>query len=81
MMKKNLEQYHAFITEQKLWFHQRLSENFNHTWNDNIWLTGSNGSGWLRGNGKQILRFDEIYRFKGISGRKSIAKEYCDFMK
>lgn len=80
-MKKNIERYQEFIKEQKIWFCQFLSENFNHTWNDNIWLAGSNGSGWLRGNGKNVLRFDEIYRLKGINERIRIKNEYSDFMK
>ncbi len=38
-------------------------------------------SGWLRGNGKNKLRFDEISRTKGIEGRHAVAEDYARFMK
>lgn len=33
------------------------------------------GSNWLRGNGKNVLRFDGIYRLKGINERIRIENE------
>ncbi|EEZ9699197.1 hypothetical protein G0P97_15900 [Escherichia coli] len=80
-MKKHFEHFQAFIEEQKKWFEQYLSADFAQTWNDHIWVSGNQGSGWLRGNGRNTLRFDEMNRFKGIEGHLPIDKEYCQFMK
>lgn len=80
-MKAHLERFNAFITEQKDWFELNLSIDFAHTWDEPVWISGSKGTGWLRGNGKNPLRFDEISRVKGIDRKHVVAKEYCHFMK
>lgn len=80
-MKNHFEHFQAFIEEQKKWFEQNLSADFAQTWNDHIWVSGNQGSGWLRGNGRNILRFDEMNRFKGIEGHLPIDQEYSQFMK
>ena len=74
-MKKHFAQFHAFITEQQSWFEQHLAADFKQSWDDPVWVCGSNGSGWLRGNGKNKLRFDEISRTKGIEGRHAVAED------
>lgn len=51
-MKKHFAQFYAFITEQQSWFEQHLAADFEQSWDDPVWVCGSNGSGWLRGNGK-----------------------------
>lgn len=80
-MKKHFAQFHAFITEQQSWFEQHLAADFEQSWDDPVWVCGSNGSGWLRGNGKNKLRFDEISRTKGIEGRHAVEEDYVRFMK
>ncbi|HHF9224538.1 TPA: hypothetical protein ACPT7C_003417, partial [Escherichia coli] len=80
-MKNHFEHFQAFIEEQKKWFEQHLSADFAQTWNDHIWVSGNQGSGWLRGNGRNTLRFDEMNRFKGIVEHLPIDKEYSQFMK
>ncbi len=80
-MKKHFAQFYAFITEQQSWFEQHLAADFEQSWDDPVWVCGSNGSGWLRGNGKNKLRFDEIGRTKGIEGRHAVAEDYARFMK
>lgn len=80
-MKKHFAQFHAFITEQQSWFEQHLAADFDQSWDDPVWVCGSNGSGWLRGNGKNKLRFDEISRTKGIEGRHAVEEDYARFMK
>lgn len=80
-MKAHLERFNAFITEQKDWFELNLSIDFAHAWDEPVWISGSKGTGWLRGNGKNLLRFDEISRVKGIDRKHVVAKEYCHFMK
>ncbi|EGD5037270.1 TPA: hypothetical protein ACGRTV_004180 [Escherichia coli] len=80
-MKNHFEHFQAFIEEQKKWFEQNLSVDFAQTWNDHIWVSGNQGSGWLRGNGRNTLRFDEMTRFKGIEGHLPIDQEYSQFMK
>ncbi len=80
-MKKHFAQFHSFIAEQQSWFEQHLAADFEQSWDDPVWVCGSNGSGWLRGNGKNKLRFDEISRTKGIEGRHAVAEDYARFMK
>ncbi|WP_260513932.1 hypothetical protein [Serratia fonticola] len=80
-MKKHFEQFQTFIAEQKTWFEQHLAADFTHSWDDPVWVSGNKGSGWLRGNGKQPLRFDEMNRFKGIEGCYTVAEAYSQFMK
>ncbi|EEZ5450699.1 hypothetical protein NV560_004743 [Escherichia coli] len=80
-MKKNFEQFQTFITEQKTWFEQHLAADFSPSWDDHVWPCGAKGSGWLRGNGKGSLRFDEISHFKGITGMLTIDDAYIEFMK
>ncbi|HBM2978461.1 TPA: hypothetical protein LVL89_005741 [Klebsiella michiganensis] len=80
-MKKHFAQFHSFISEQQSWFEQHLAADFEQSWDDPVWVCGSNGSGWLRGNGKNKLRFDEISRTKGIEGRHAVAEDYARFMK
>ncbi|MCQ7025363.1 hypothetical protein MRO55_01095 [Escherichia coli] len=80
-MKNHFEHFQAFIEEQKKWCEQNLSVDFAQTWNDHIWVSGNQGSGWLRGNGRNTLRFDEMTRFKGIEGHLPIDQEYSQFMK
>ena len=80
-MKKHFAQFHAFITEQQSWFEQHLAADFDQSWDDPVWVCGSNGSGWLRGNGKNKLRFDAISRTKGIEGYHAVAEDYARFMK
>ncbi|MDZ8489388.1 hypothetical protein ABEL48_23130 [Escherichia coli] len=80
-MKKHFAQFHAFITEQQSWFEQHLAADFEQSWDDPVWVCGSNGSGWLRGNGKNKLRFDAISRTKGIEGYHAVTEDYARFMK
>lgn len=80
-MKNHFEHFQAFIEEQKKWFEQNLSADFAQTWNEHIWVSGNQGSGWLRGNGRNTLRFDEMTKFKGIEGHLPIDQEYSQFMK
>ncbi|HEH9403021.1 TPA: hypothetical protein SIA26_000461 [Aeromonas bestiarum] len=80
-MKAHLERFNAFITEQKDWFELNLALDFAHAWDEPVWISGSKGTGWLRGNGKNTLRFDEINRVKGIDRKHVVANEYCHFMK
>ena len=80
-MKKHFAQFHAFITEQQSWFEQHLAADFEQSWDDPVWVCGSNGSGWLRGNGKNKLRFDAISRTKGLEGYHAVAEDYARFMK
>ncbi len=80
-MKKHFAQFHAFITEQQSWFEQHLAADCEQSWDDPVWVCGSNGSGWLRGNGKNKLRFDAISRTKGIEGYHAVAEDYARFMK
>lgn len=81
-MRKHIELFNAFIAEQKAFFEQKLATEFIQHWDDAFWTSGIKGTGWLRGNGKQVLRFDEIKRFKGIAGKQAIDdKHYIDFMK
>ena len=80
-MKKHFAQFHAFITEQQSWFEQHLAADFEQSWDDPVWVCGRNGSGWLRGNGKNKLRFDAISRTKGIEGYHAVAEDYARFMK
>jgi len=62
-MRKHIELFNAFIAEQKAFFEQKLATEFIQHWDDAFWTSGIKGTGWLRGNGKQVLRFDEIKRF------------------
>ncbi|MED5704761.1 hypothetical protein [Enterobacter hormaechei] len=80
-MKKNIENFDTFIVEQKTWFDENLAENFAEPWDSRAWVCGSKGSGWLRGNGANILRFDEINRLKGIDDRHIVSEPYQLFMK
>ncbi|TDX20280.1 hypothetical protein EDF88_0481 [Buttiauxella sp. BIGb0552] len=80
-MKTNFEYFWTFITEQKAWFEQHLAADFAESWDGPTWTCGSKGSGWLRGNGKSTLRFDEISRLKGIVERHAVAEPYQLFMK
>ncbi|MCZ8864578.1 hypothetical protein OM361_03225 [Escherichia albertii] len=80
-MKKHFAQFYAFITEQQSWFEQHLAADFDQSWDAPVWVSGSHGSGWLRGNGKNTLRFDEISRIKGIEGRHAVAEDYVRCMK
>lgn len=80
-MKAHLERFNLFINEQKDWFDQNLSIDFAHSWDDPFWICGSKGTGWLRGNGRNSLRFDEISRLKGVDNQHAVAKNYCQFMK
>ena len=38
-------------------FEQHLAADFEQSWDDPVWVCGSNGSGWLRGNGKNKIPF------------------------
>lgn len=58
-----------------------MAENFAEPWDSRAWVCGSKGSGWLRGNGANILRFDEINRLKGIDDRHIVSEPYQLFMK
>lgn len=80
-MKKNIENFDTFIAEQKTWFEENLAANFAESWDSLAWVCGSKGSGWLRGNGANMLRFDEINRLKGIDGRHTVSGSYQLFMK
>lgn len=80
-MRKNLELFDAFIDEQKVWFEQYLAADFAQSWHATVWTCGRKGTGWLRDNAQNSLRFDEISRFKGIKGVHRVSEEYCQFMK
>nr|WP_315298824.1 hypothetical protein [Raoultella terrigena] len=80
-MKKNIENFDTFIAEQKAWFEENLAADFAESWNSLVWICGNKGSGWLRGNGVSVLRFDEINRLKGIVCRHTVSDTYQLFMK
>lgn len=80
-MKKNIENFDTFIAEQKTWFDENLAADFAESWDSRAWVCGSKGSGWLRGNGVNVLRFDEINRLKGIDDRHTVSESYQLFMK
>lgn len=80
-MKKNIENFDTFIAEQKAWFEDNLAADFAESWNSLVWISGNKGSGWLRGNGVSVLRFNEINRLKGIDGRHTVSDTYQLFMK
>ncbi len=80
-MRKNIVNFDTFITEQKAWFEDNLAADFAESWDSLIWICGSKGSGWLRGNGVNTLRFDEINRLKGIDDRHTVSEPYQLFMK
>ncbi|MEB5726182.1 hypothetical protein [Raoultella ornithinolytica] len=80
-MKKNIENFDTFIAEQKAWFEENLAADFAESWNSLVWICGNKGSGWLRGNGVSVLRFDEINRLKGIDDRHIVSDTYQLFMK
>ncbi|EOC1353330.1 hypothetical protein ACI096_004394 [Cronobacter dublinensis] len=80
-MKKNVENFDTFIVEQKAWFEENLAADFAESWDSLVWICGTKGSGWLRGNGANVLRFDEINRLKGIEDRYSVSESYQLFMK
>ena len=80
-MKKNIENFDTFITEQKAWFGENLAADFAESWDSRTWVCGRKGSGWLRGNGDSVLRFDEINRLKGIDEHHTLSEPYQLFMK
>ncbi|MEG6015514.1 hypothetical protein UXP77_07090 [Enterobacter hormaechei] len=80
-MKINVENFDTFIVEQKAWFEENLAADFAESWDSLVWICGTKGSGWLRGNGANVLRFDEINRLKGIEDRHSVSESYQLFMK
>lgn len=80
-MKKNIENFDTFITEQKAWFDENLAADFAESWDSRTWVCGSKGSGWLRGNGVNVLRFDEINRLKGIDDHHTVSGPFQLFMK
>lgn len=80
-MKKNIENFDTFIVEQKVWFEENLAADFAESWDSLVWICGTKGSGWLRGNGVNVLRFDEINRLKGIDEHHTVSDTYQLFMK
>lgn len=80
-MKKNIENFDTFIAEQKAWFGENLAADFAESWDSPTWVCGRKGSGWLRGNGDSVLRFDEINRLKGIDEHHTLSEPYQLFMK
>ncbi|WNN73879.1 hypothetical protein RIN60_11420 [Kluyvera cryocrescens] len=80
-MKKNKDNFDTFIAEQKAWFEDNLAADFAESWDSLVWICGKKGSGWLRGNGVNVLRFDEINRLKGIEERHTVSDTYQSFMK
>lgn len=80
-MKINIENFDTFIAEQKDWFEENLAVDFAESWGSLIWTCGKKGSGWLRGNGINVLRFDEIKRLKGIDDHHTVSDTYQLFMK
>ncbi|EFH3203904.1 hypothetical protein GSE96_15685, partial [Escherichia coli] len=80
-MKKNIENFDTFIIEQKVWFEENLAADFAESWDSLVWICGKKGSGWLRGNGVNVLRFDEINRLKGIDEHHTVSDTYQLFMK
>lgn len=80
-MKKNIENFETFIIEQKAWFEDNLAADFAESWDSFVWICGIKGSGWLRGNGANLLRFDEVNRLKGIDDRHTVSEPYQLFMK
>lgn len=80
-MIKNIENFDTFITEQKAWFEDNLAADFAESWDSRVWVCGRKGSGWLRGNGASVLRFDEINRLKGIDEHHTLSEPYQLFMK
>ena len=80
-MKKNIANFETFIIEQKAWFEENLAADFAESWDSFVWICGIKGSGWLRGNGANLLRFDEVNRLKGIDDRHTVSEPYQLFMK
>ncbi len=75
-MKKNIANFETFIIEQKAWFEENLAADFAESWDSFVWICGIKGSGWLRGNGANLLRFDEVNRLKGIDDRHTVSEPY-----
>ncbi|EEE0097986.1 hypothetical protein BAS94_000254 [Salmonella enterica subsp. enterica serovar Arechavaleta] len=65
----------------KVWFEENLAADFAESWDSLVWICGKKGSGWLRGNGVNVLRFDEINRLKGIDEHHTVSDTYQLFMK
>lgn len=78
MISKN---YLEFISEQKEYFLENIQPTFKNTWNESLWIGGSNGSGWLISrSGKTYLNFGIIKNLKGIEDVE-IDEEFQIFMK
>ncbi|PJR52213.1 hypothetical protein CWM58_03505 [Klebsiella sp. H-Nf2] len=79
-MKKHFAQFYAFITEQQSWFEQHLAADFEQSWDDPVWVCGSNGSGWLRGNGKNKMGFKCVSGFhtSGWSAKRTSSTPFKD---
>lgn len=77
----NFDNYQSFINEQQDYFLDNIQSYFNNSWEDNIWVGGAIGSGWLLSrSGKTYFNFKNIKRIKGIKDLE-IDKEFQFFMK
>lgn len=77
----NLERYHVFINEQRVFFEKNIKSNFKWLWDDPTWNGGIIGSGWLLSrSGRVHFSFNSIKRLKGIENL-FIDSSYQEFMK
>ncbi|MDH1068766.1 hypothetical protein N5B96_04570 [Acinetobacter johnsonii] len=77
----NIEKYDAFIYEQRKYFEENLQPTFEWSWDDQDWVGGVIGSGWLLSrSGKTIFSFHLSKRMKGIEDTP-IDPKYQEFMK
>ncbi|MCG5266906.1 hypothetical protein MCL27_17945 [Acinetobacter pittii] len=77
----NLEQYHAFINEQREFFENNIQSTFKLRWDDSAWHGGTIGSGWLLSrSGRVHFSFTSIKRLKGVENL-FVDPTYQEFMK
>ncbi|MGE8610342.1 MAG: hypothetical protein ACN6OA_17235, partial [Acinetobacter baumannii] len=73
--------YRYFINEQREYFLEKIQPDFKNIWEDEVWVGGTLGSGWLLSrSGKTSFNFENIRRIKGLKDIK-IDKEFQIFMK
>ena len=82
-MERFFDNFQVFIDEQKEYFDNHLSQDFAHEWDEDFWLIGAHGTGWLQGTGKGTLLFNGINKStKGFDTKITIdSAEYKSFIK
>lgn len=60
---KNIANFETFIIEQKAWFEENLAADFAESWDSFVWIWDQRIR-LLRGNGANLLRFDEVNRLE-----------------